>query len=222
MRFTFVLCLAAIFTSNCQSEGIRFTGTHPLRTLFESPDKLCAIDSHENLGGLSDAIRDLTDFADHLNTHSKTPERRITGIGDIKRAGGTSLYHELCLSPRFETHETKEVFIVFGTMPGLRKEDISMSVTEMSGAKVIELIGQSPNATSSRDPPPSKMGDMNGTLITADSVLHAAYAKFERHIRIPSNADPTTLKASYQNGLLIITMMPKCKQDQQRHKIVIE
>ena len=106
-----------------------------------------------------------------------------------------------------------------GSMPGLRKEDISIEIIENPDGRVLEISGGS-NVTS-KDPSPARDGSTPESRPTPK--LRTAYAKFDHRVRIPKNIDASSLQAKYEDGLLSITMSPMAKTDlNQRQKIAIQ
>ena len=109
--------------------------------------------------------------------------------------------------------------MLLGTLPGLRKEDLSIEVVKSSEGHVLEISGQSPTSAGSRGPSPSRADPET----RVNPSLRASYSKFEQRIRIPRNIDPSTLQAKYQDGLLVVSMLPLTKTEQsQRQKIAIQ
>jgi HSP20 family protein len=178
-------------------------------------------DPARGLDVLTRSMRDLSDFADFLvNPSAESRERRNTGLRETKKSDGT-IHRELRLRPRFEIQESKDGLVILGTTPGLRKEDLVVEVIEGPDGKVLEISGQSPNATASREPSPPR-ANIDAGIERKIPQLRAGYGKFERRVKIPDYIDASTLSAKYNDGLLVLTMMPVVKKEEtQRQKIAI-
>jgi HSP20 family molecular chaperone IbpA len=192
--------------------GISFHGAMPSAVFHD----LAGMDAAENLDVLRESLRDVSKFAEQLISPAFETEQRRNGILEVKKTSG-STFHELMLRPRFEIQDTKEGFMLIGTFPGLKKEDISLEVVENQEGRFLEVAGGSQQVPS-RSPSPSR-----GEKITIQAPkLRAGYAKFERRVKIPQNIDPSTLQAKYEDGLLVVTIYPLAKKDtSQRQKISI-
>ena len=177
---------------------------------------LAGMDAAENLDVLRESLRDVSNFAEQLMSPAFESDRRRNGISEVKKASG-STFHELKLRPRFEVQDTKEGFMLIGTLPGLRKEEISLEVVENQEGRFLEIAGGSQQVPS-RSPSPAR-----GEAATRQAPkLRAGYAKFERRVQLPQHIDPSTLQAKYEDGLLVVTIYPLAKKDSsQRQKIAI-
>jgi HSP20 family protein len=160
----------------------------------------------------------IEDPVEAIRTSIEANDRKSQGIAEVRKNGGSS-HHELNLRPRFDVQESKEGFMLIATMPGLRKEDLSIEIINTPEDRMLEISGGSPNAPS-RDPSPSR--DTTTTQKLSAPKLRTSYAKFERRIRLPQNVDTSTLQAKYEDGLLVVTMSPLARKDtSQRQKIAI-
>jgi HSP20 family molecular chaperone IbpA len=215
----FVAACLALAVHSANAFGVTFSGTVPSHSILRSfgPD----FDAMDGLNDLRDSMRDVLEFADRLAmpAFEASERKNHQGITEVKKNGGSS-HHELRLRPRFDIQESKEGFMLMATMPGLRKEDLSIEIINSPEGQLLEISGGSPN-TSSRDPSPSR--DAANTQQPSAPKLRTAYAKFERRIRLPPNVDTSTLQAKYEDGLLVVTMSPLAKKDTtQRQKIAIQ
>lgn len=98
-------------------------------------------------------------------------------------------------SPRVDVTENKESFVVRAELPGLKKEDVKLSlennVLTLSGEKRYE----------------EKRDEENYHL------RESRYGKFERSFRLTDNIDRSKIAAEYKDGILSITL-PKTKEAQ--------
>ena len=208
-----VVCLFLLPAA--QGIGISIHGSLPSAVLHNI-ETMAGLDPAENINVLRESLRDVSNFAEQLMSPAFESEQRRNGISEVSKPSG-STFHELKLRPRFEIQDTKEGFMVIGTLPGLRKEDLSLEILENQEGRFLEIGGGSPQKNS-RSPSPAR----EETTKSHTPKLRAGYAKFERRIRLPHHVDASTLQAKYEDGLLVVTIHPLAKQDSsQRQKITI-
>jgi HSP20 family protein len=96
-------------------------------------------------------------------------------------------------APRVDVTENKENFVVRAELPGMKKEDVKLSlennVLTLSGEKRYE----------------EKRDEENYHL------RESRYGKFERSFRLTDNIDRSKIAAEYKDGILSITL-PKTKE----------
>jgi HSP20 family protein len=95
-------------------------------------------------------------------------------------------------SPRVDIQESEEHYLVRADIPGLERDDISVSVEN----RVLTLKGERRR---------EKTDDRENRL------LERAYGQFKRSFRLPSKVENEKIKADYKNGVLTITI-PKAKE----------
>ncbi len=93
-------------------------------------------------------------------------------------------------TPVVDIEEDKDNYIVRAELPGLRKEDITISVR---GSR-LALSGE--RAYESED---------KGKTYHR---IERSYGKFVRHINLPNEIDESKVKATYQDGILTV-ILPK-------------
>jgi HSP20 family protein len=100
-------------------------------------------------------------------------------------------------SPRVDVVENKENFVVRAELPGLKKEDVKLTlennVLTLSGEKRYE----------------EKRDEDNFHL------RESRYGKFERSFRLTDNIDRSNIAADYKDGVLTISL-PKTKESQSK------
>ena len=212
----FIYSTLLLLIPSINALGVSFHGTLP-SSVIHNLESLADLGPVENMNILRQSMRDIADFAENLMGPAVEAAERRNGISEVKKASGATS-HELKLRPRFDVQDTKDGFMLFGTLPGLRKEELSLEIVENAEGRVLEITGGSQNTTS-RSPSPAR-GDTSTPETSLK--LRAGYAKFERRIRLPQHVDPSTLQAKYEDGLLVVTMRTLAKKDSsQRQKIVI-
>ncbi len=100
-------------------------------------------------------------------------------------------------APAFDVYEEKDNFVVKAELPGLKKEDISVSLHEgnliISGERKSETKGE-------------------GTEV------HRAeryFGKFQRVVALPAQVAVSNVKAEYKDGILTVTL-PKSEEAKPR------
>ena len=108
-------------------------------------------------------------------------------VGPILRSPGSFR----SWSPPLDVYEDKDTFTIVVDLPGLKKEDIEISLREQNLA-----------ITGERKPDESK----------GEEGFRAErfYGTFQRTVRLPTQVDPNSVKASYQDGILKV-VLPKAE-----------
>jgi len=116
----------------------------------------------------------------------------------------TSMATEGFWVPAIDVEETDSDYIVKAELPGLKKDDIKIAVTEdtltISGERKMEK--EEKGKTYHR--------------------IEMNYGKFERTIRFPSEVNPEKAKASYKDGILTVTIPKSEKTKAKELEITIE
>jgi HSP20 family protein len=100
-------------------------------------------------------------------------------------------------SPRVDVRETKENFVLRAELPGLKKEDVKLSLKD----NVLTLSGEKRYE--------EKRDEENYHL------RESRYGKFERSFRLTNGVDRSNITADYKDGVLTITL-PKTKEAQSK------
>jgi len=96
-------------------------------------------------------------------------------------------------APTLDIEEDKDNFMVNVELPGMKKEDIKIS-----------LSGETLTISGERRYESEEKGKTYFRL-------ERAYGKFQRTLNLPAEVDANRTKASYQNGILTLTM-PKSER----------
>lgn len=110
---------------------------------------------------------------------------------------------ELTWSPSFEIRETDDAFVFRADMPGVRNEDLEIS-----------LIGNQLQITGRRD---QEQQQDEGRYHTYER----AYGSFARVFALPDSADMDNLRAELNNGVLTLSIPKKPGTAPQRRKVQI-
>ena len=91
--------------------------------------------------------------------------------------------------PRIDTVENKDNYVIYAELPGMKKEDIKISVAD----NTLIISGEKKK-------------------VQEDENLHyseRSFGKFERSFTLSSKIDSEKIKADYANGVLIVTLPKK-------------
>ena len=105
--------------------------------------------------------------------------------------------------PAFNVYRDEGNFVVEASVPGYDKDDVTVEVDD----NLLTITG------SHREDKKEKKKDYYYREFTSGS--------FSRCVRLPSAADPGSMKAKFENGILKITM-PDVQPEKKPHKITIE
>ena len=100
--------------------------------------------------------------------------------------------------PVVDMYETQDELIVSFELPGVREKDISLSIT----GDMLTVKGERQLSEQSSD----------------DNCLHMerVYGKFERSIRLPMPVQAGWVKATYRDGVLLITVQRRASSQPRR------
>lgn len=107
-------------------------------------------------------------------------------------------------APAINVEETENEFIVKAELPGLKKEDIKLSLTEDG----LVIFGERKFEKEEKGKTYHRI-EMN-------------YGKFERSVRFPVEVIPDKAKATYKDGILTVTVPKSEKSKAKEIEIEIE
>ena len=133
-----------------------------------------------------------------------------------ENAGTTSAQTTLQLRPSFSVQDNADTFALTAATPGLRKDDLAVDVIDGADSTVYLVIsGQSaPQKTEA-----SRVAVADDR--TPMKSLTTVYRNFERKIRLPADIDRSLIKASYEDGLLTVTIPKTAKKPSLRLRVPI-
>ena len=115
---------------------------------------------------------------------------RLTGLNDeLHRLFADSQ----CWAPALDVHEDKDSFTIRAELPGLKREDIDVSLQD--GALVIS-------------------GERKEEKVSEGTEVHRRerfYGKFQRALTLPTPVAADKVKAAYKDGVLTVTL-PKAEE----------
>jgi HSP20 family protein len=98
---------------------------------------------------------------------------------------------EAMWSPLVDIHETKDSFLLMAELPGVKQEDVEVSVE----GDTLTLKGERKRETEVKEDQYHR--------------IERSYGRFERSILLPSVVDPNRVKATYRDGVLEIQLPKK-------------
>ncbi|HET9449586.1 MAG TPA: Hsp20/alpha crystallin family protein [Aggregicoccus sp.] len=114
-------------------------------------------------------------------------DRMLEGMDSILAESGAP-FGERLFSPQIEVSERNGMFVVRADLPGLKREDIDVEVTD----DAISLSGERKSESSE---------EREGYYRSERS-----YGRFERVIPLPEGCDTQHAQASFENGVLEVTL----------------
>ena len=100
-------------------------------------------------------------------------------------------------TPAFDVYEEKDNFVVKAELPGMKKEDINVSLHDGE----LLISGERKSETKS-----------DGTEVYRSERF---FGRFQRTVSLPATVDPTKVKAEYKDGVLTVTL-PKSEEAKPR------
>lgn len=94
--------------------------------------------------------------------------------------------------PQVDMKDMKNQYLIKYNIAGIDKKDIQLS---LSDSNILTIKGERKGSKEVK----------NDSYVQQESF----YGKFERSIQLPKNADSTTLKTDYKNGILTVTIAKK-------------
>jgi len=98
---------------------------------------------------------------------------------------------EAMWSPLVDIHETKDSFLLMAELPGVKQEDVEVSVE----GDTLTLKGERKRETEVKEDQYHR--------------IERSYGRFERSILLPSVVDPNRVKATYRDGVLEVQLPKK-------------
>ena len=170
----------------------------------------------------------LTRYADHIARALAEPSQAgqtksaISNKADQNQQANTAVATrapQLQLRPRIDWKETSDGFVLTAATPGLRKDELKVEVLDASGESYIEIAGQTTAAAASSSKDGADTPDNQEAAKPLE--LRASYSSFSERVRLPKGVDREAMRATYEDGLLVVSI-PRVETDNiKRQNIVI-
>ena len=220
------------------SRGLMLSSVFPARSPFSPFDDTLALRALQLPSMLSprqalNTMQQLEQEADHLMSELIETSGSIIGRNgsdasahgvamakdineNVQNAGTTSAQTTLQLRPSFSVQDNADMFALTAATPGLRKDDLAVDVIDGADSTAYLVIsGQSaPQKTEA-----SRVAVADDR--TPMKSLTTVYRNFERKIRLPADIDRSLIKASYEHGLLNVTIPKTAKKPSLRLRVPI-
>ena len=188
-------------------------------------------DAYDNFDTLTRSMQDLTSYADliaralaadsathHSANKTRKPSAADANSNDAKAPPATAQALGLLLRPRIDWRETADGFVLTAATPGLRKDELQVDVLDATDGSYIEIAGKTADARDSHTQADKAAG-------TADEAgppqLRPMYRGFSERVRLPAGVDRDAMRATYEDGLLVVTMPRKRADGVKRLKVTI-
>ena len=196
--------------------------------IYETFPIRAAYDPYDNFDTLTRSMLDLTRYADHIARALAEPSQpdqakaAIANKADQNQVANTAVATralKLQLRPRIDWKETSDGFVLTAATPGLRKDELKVEVLDASGESYIEIAGQTTAAAASSSKDGADTPDNQEAAKPLE--LRASYSSFSERVRLPKGVDREAMRATYEDGLLVVSI-PRVKTDNvKRQKIAI-
>ncbi|WP_336367805.1 Hsp20/alpha crystallin family protein [Marinobacter sp. C2H3] len=125
----------------------------------------------------------INEFEDLMNRYN-----RFFGISRAGNGEGRDLFQRSDWAPAVDIRETDKTFVIEAELPGMNKDDVKVTVED--GVLTIQ-------------------GERRQEEETKDKKVHRVerfYGSFLRRFTLPDNVDEGSVKASFKDGLLTLTV----------------
>jgi HSP20 family protein len=182
-----------------------------------------AFHPYDSFDTLTRSMSELTRYADHISRALADPKYQqeynqalAANRQQAQEQSPSSQPYELLLRPSIDWKETTDGFVLTAATPGLRKDELKVELLEAAGVWYMEVAGQT---AASSEPP--KDGSQTAQPQPKPREVRRTYRSFSERVRLPQGVDREAMRASYEDGLLVVTM-PRAKAEAaKRHTITI-
>jgi HSP20 family molecular chaperone IbpA len=198
-----------------------------------SPLSLASSCPLDNYHSLTRSMRDITAYADLIARvlAADTNQRSSTGIKskaasdaskgkDANAPSASASALHLCLRPSINWRQSADGFVLSAATPGLRKDELKVELLDDRGESFIEVSGQTLDKHSSKDGEEAP-ADAAQSKVETKLELRATYGGFRERVRLPRGVDREAMRATYEDGLLVVTIPMNKIGEAKRQKIAI-
>ena len=184
-----------------------------------------AFQAHDNFDTLTRSMLEVTRYADHIaraladSKHQGTDGKQsIASIQHSDAQQSPSIQAvDVLLRPTIDWKDTTDGFVLTAATPGLRKDELKVELLDASGVWYLEVAGQT---AASSEPPKDDTQTAQPQDLPKPLTVRPRYRSFSEKVRLPQGVDREAMRATYEDGLLVVTM-PRAKADMKRRKIDI-
>ena len=192
-----------------------------------SPLRLASSCPFDNFDTLTRSMRDLTTYADHIVRALEADKPQEIGNGQLSNRKHATPQPDaalLSLRPTIHCRETPDGFVLGAATPGLRKDELKVEMLDAAGGTYLEVSGETAvkaDASSSKDGKEQEADSANSKDAVKTLGLRAMYRGFSERVRLPPDVDRNAMRATYEDGLLVVTIPRTKADDAKRQRIAI-
>lgn len=127
--------------------------------------------------------------------------RRFSEMMDEFFSESLSLGEHTGFMPGIDITEDDKQYFIQVTLPGMKKEDINIDLDD----RTLTVSGERKHEKEEKD--------------VKYHLVESRYGKFERSFTLPANADPDSMDAKYENGILKMTVKKSEKSMSKQIKV---
>ena len=186
-----------------------------------------ALDAYDNFDTLTRSMRDLTTYADFISralaadqaqqSDGKTSDTKTNGSRDPKTPRARAL--GLSLRPRIDWRETADGFVLTAATPGLRKDQLRVELLDAADQCYIEVAGGTAGKPDSNSEDGAQADKPKEAAKPPE--LRPTYGAFSERVLLPAGMDREAMRATYEDGLLVVSVPRKKADDVKRQKLAI-
>lgn len=146
-----------------------------------------------------------------LKHRQQEEQRRKEQLDKQRQLFNSVDINSLKFNPKFEVQEFQDSFSVSAYIPGMDKNEIHMKLSDNEDKLSVEGV---------RYPPQELLQKILNEVKDEEDLyryLHGKYGKFIETFQLPSSINKDAINASYQNGILRITIPKKKMQKKSRN-----
>ena len=198
-----------------------------------SPLSLTSSCPLDNYHSLTRSMRDMTAYADLIarvlaadtdqQDRSKSkPPSDASKPNDANPPSASASPLRLCLRQSIDWRQSADGFVLSAATPGLRKHELKVELLNDRGESYLEVSGQTldkqdPQSSNDGAEPQAEAAQSKETTLE----LRATYGGFRERVRLPRGVDREAMRATYEDGLLLVTIPMRKAGEAKRQKIAI-
>lgn len=125
----------------------------------------------------------VSEFEDLINRYN-----RYFGLARPGEREGKDLFSRSDWAPAVDIKETPEAFVIEAELPGMKKDDVKVTIQE----DVLSIQGERKQEEETKDKKHHR--------------IERVYGSFLRRFTLPDNVDAGSIRASFNDGVLSLTL----------------